>query len=101
MDDLPPATLITSVRPEGTRQVVRVISHDNGEIATVSVNDQAAAITTQHAGVADWSITLDTPDDGRYVARATGLAGNVEQLPHAIVHQGQRSLRRLRPVCWR
>ena len=61
VDDLPPATMITSMQPNGNRLLVRGISHDNGEIATVTVNGRLAAITTQHAGVADWTITLDAP----------------------------------------
>ncbi len=90
VDDLPPATLITSVQPEGTRRIVRGISHDDGEIATVSVNGHPATITTQHAGVADWVITLDAPADGRYFAKATDLVGNAELVPHEIVHQVRR-----------
>lgn len=84
VDDLPPATMITTIRPEGARRSVRGISHDNGEIATVSVNGQAAKITSQHAGVADWSITLDAPTDGRFVATATDAAGNAERTPHEV-----------------
>lgn len=61
MDNLPPATLTTSVPPEGARQMVRGISHDDGEIAIVSVNGHPATITTRHAGIADWVITLDAP----------------------------------------
>ena len=84
VDDLPPATLVTSVQPAGTRRIVRGVAHDNGEIATVFVNGQPATITTQHAGVVDWNVTLDGPDDGRYVATATDLAGNAERTPHEV-----------------
>jgi hypothetical protein len=84
VDDLPPATLITSIRSEGTRRIVRGVSHDNGEIASVTVNGRAATITGQQAGVADWTITLDTPASGRVVATATDKAGNVELLPHEL-----------------
>ena len=61
---------------------MRGVSHDNGEIATVSVNGHPAKITSQHAGVADWIITLDAPADGRFLAQATDRAGNVELMPH-------------------
>jgi len=66
---------------------VRGISHDNGEIATVSVNGRPATITAQHAGVADWTITLDAPADGRHIAKATDLAGNAELVPHLVIHR--------------
>ena len=82
VDDLPPATLITSIQTSGGQRTVRGVSHDNGEIATVSVNGRPATITTQHAGVADWIITLAAPADGRYLAQATDRAGNAERMPH-------------------
>ena len=82
VDDLPPATLITAIKSEGTKRIVSGVSHDNGEIATVSVNGQPAKITAQHAGVADWTISLDASANGRYVAKSTDAAGNVELVPH-------------------
>jgi len=84
VDDLPPATLITDIRADGAKRIVRGVSHDNGEIATVSVNGQPAKMTTQHAGVADWIITLDAPADGRFIATATDRTGNVERTPHVL-----------------
>ena len=83
MDDLPPATSITGIKAEGAKRTVRGVSHDDGEIATVSVNGRNSTITAQHAGVADWVITLDAPADGRYLAAATDRAGNVELVPHS------------------
>lgn len=82
VDDLPPATLITSIKIEGGKRIVRGVAHDNGEIAAISVNGQPAKITAQHAGVADWIVTLDAPADGRYSAKATDRTGNVELTPH-------------------
>ena len=35
VDDLPPATIITSVRKEGGKLLVRGVTQDNGEVATV------------------------------------------------------------------
>ena len=68
--------------PEREVKVQVPIKRDNGEIATVSVNGRPATITTQHAGVADWIITLAAPADGRYLAQATDRAGNAERMPH-------------------
>ena len=79
-----PATLITSIHSTGTKRLVRGVSHDNGEIATVCVNGHPAKIIAQHAGVADWTITLDVPVDDRYVAQATDRARNVELRPHEL-----------------
>ncbi|HWN95211.1 MAG TPA: hypothetical protein VNT99_09270, partial [Methylomirabilota bacterium] len=89
VDDLPPATLITSIQSKGTQRIVRGISHDNGRIATVTVNGQKATITTQHSGVADWIISLDAPAAGRYLAKATDHAGNAELTPHEVIHPVQ------------
>jgi hypothetical protein len=82
IDDLPPATLIAHVTVAGARIHVRGVTHDNGEIAQVTVNGIAAKITTQQAGVADWSVTLERPADDRLVARSSDRAGNQEQTPH-------------------
>jgi len=84
VDDLPPATLITSITSDGAKRFVRGVSHDNGGIATVTVNGQSAKITTQQAGVADWTLTLAAPADGRYLAKATDRAGNAELTPHEV-----------------
>ena len=89
VDDLPPATLITSITSEGARRIVSGISHDNGEVATVTVNGHSAKITEQHAGVTDWAITLDAPADGRYLAKATDRAGNAELTPHDVRPHGE------------
>ncbi len=87
VDDLPPATLITNIQQDGKRLTLHGVSHDNDEIITVFVNGHPATITTQHAGVADWSITLDPSADGHYLAKATDLAGNAELKGHQVVHQ--------------
>jgi len=76
--------LITSIQVEGTKRIVSGVSHDNGEIATVVVNGQPAKITFQQAGVAEWTITLETSVDGHYIAKSTDRAGNVELTPHDI-----------------
>ena len=50
-----------AVRREGGKLRVTGISHDNGEIASVTVNGQPAKIASQTAGVADWRIELPAP----------------------------------------
>jgi hypothetical protein len=81
VDDLPPATIVTSVRREHGRLAVRGVSHDNGPIVTVTVNGQPANILSANAGVVDWHITLDASVP-QVVAGARDEAGNVEQTPH-------------------
>ncbi|MCE9608475.1 MAG: G8 domain-containing protein [Planctomycetia bacterium] len=90
VDDLPPATLITGVERAGDKCVVRGVAHDDGEIAAVTVNGLPATIIAQQAGVADWTITLDAPSDGRYVAQAKDLAGNQESMTHTLTSQADR-----------
>lgn len=79
VDDLPPATVITAVRRAGERLTVTGITHDNGEITEVSVNGEDAKIGKSYSGVADWSIELPIPADGKITAFATDDAGNVER----------------------
>jgi hypothetical protein len=84
VDDLPPATLITSVRRAGAQVVVRGVSQDNGEVASVTVEGHPARIIGQSAGVADWEVTLDAPRTATLTARATDKAGNVEKTGHML-----------------
>lgn len=84
IDDLAPATVITRVRRDKDKLVVFGISHDNGEIASVTVNGQAAGITSQSAGVADWKIELAVPRDGQLYALAADRSGNKEETPHRM-----------------
>ena len=87
VDDLPPATLITGIKPTGAKRLISGVAHDNGEIVSVTVNGLPAKITAQHTGVVDWSILLDAPEDGRFVAKAVDRAGNEERLPHVRVER--------------
>jgi hypothetical protein len=82
IDDLPPATVITSVRAVGSKVVVRGISHDNGEIVSVKVNGQSAEIVSSNSGVVDWSIQMPSPRDGKLTAVASDKAGNRELTGH-------------------
>ncbi len=81
VDDLPPATIILSVQRDGEEYVVRGVSHDNGEIARVKVNDREAEIVTAEYGVADWTARVGA-GDGSVTAFAEDDAGNTERLPH-------------------
>lgn len=83
VDDLPPATMITSIREQSGKLLVRGVAQDNGEIAKVEVNGQAASIVTQHAGLVDWQIEL--PSAKEITAHATDKAGNVEKMPAKVV----------------
>ncbi len=83
-DDLPPATLITSVMRLSDKRIVRGVAHDNGDIDTVTVNGQRATIHAQRSGVADWSITLDASPQDQYVAQSTDRANNQELTPHTL-----------------
>jgi hypothetical protein len=81
-DDLPPATLITRVRRDGDSLRVQGLSQDDGTVASVSVNNTAAKIISQHAGVADWEVTL--PVTKELTAKAKDAAGNEERWPHVM-----------------
>jgi hypothetical protein len=82
-DDLPPATLITSIRRDGAgKLLLRGVAHDDNTIATVSVNGTMARITSQHAGVADWEATV--PDAAGVTARSRDAAGNEERWAHVM-----------------
>jgi hypothetical protein len=83
VDDLPPATIITSVRAADGKVVVRGTSHDNGDIASVTVNSQRAKVLGNHAGVLDWEIVIDSPADGAIVAHVTDKSGNEEKMSHS------------------
>lgn len=85
IDDLPPATLITRIDPIGDRWKVSGVSHDNGNIEAILVNDQEATIVARHAGVSDWMITLETPINRQLVASTIDADGNREQMPHESV----------------
>lgn len=81
IDDLPPATLITSVQKKGTQLLVTGVSHDNGEIASIRVNGVEAKQLNSEAGVVDWEVRLDADVRGPIVADAFDQAGNHEQTP--------------------
>ena len=86
VDDLPPATVILSVRKQADgKLLVRGLTQDNVHVAEVTVNGARAKIVTQHAGVADWEITL--PAAKELTAAARDRAGNTERNSHKIAAQ--------------
>lgn len=78
VDDLPPATIITSVREDNGSLHVEGLSHDNGAITKIQINGRPADVVSQGSGVVDWRITLQRPLDGELVAAATDESGNTE-----------------------
>lgn len=85
VDDLPPATIILSVRRHGSKLLVTGVSHDNGVIRSVTVNGNGAKIDRIQPGMVDWTVHLPLPKDGRVVAAAVDEAGNRETLTHVVV----------------
>ena len=83
VDDLPPATVILSARKQADgKLLVRGVTQDNGDVTEVTVNGQRAKILTQHAGVADWEITV--PAAKELLAAARDQAGNAERNGHKL-----------------
>jgi hypothetical protein len=85
VDDLPPATVILSVRRQGDRLLIKGVSHDNGAIRSVTVNGQDAQLDVIQPGLVDWTVQIPMPKDGRVVAAAVDQAGNREALAHVVV----------------
>jgi hypothetical protein len=86
VDDLPPATMITSVRKVKGSLLVKGVSQDNGDVASVTVNGRAAKIVSAQAGVADWEIVLERRDANTttVTAQAVDDAGNSERTGHVM-----------------
>ncbi len=85
VDDLPPATMITSAVLRGGKVLVTGVTQDNGEVAEVKVNGVAARVVGMRAGVTDWSVEIDRPGDGVITAAAKDGAGNVEKMGARVV----------------
>jgi hypothetical protein len=77
VDDLPPATVITSV----LRGVVRGTTSDNGVVKRVVVNGREAKATAPN--FAEWEISLDVTH--KVEAWAEDEAGNKERHPHTVL----------------
>lgn len=82
VDDLPPATVITSVRKVGGKLLVSGSCTDNGTVKQVLVSGQKAMGTSPNW--ATWEIELDAAATKSISAHAEDDAGNVEKLAHEI-----------------
>lgn len=81
VDDLAPTTVITHIRREGGKLIVRGTASDNGTIAKVLVNGREARSLADN--LAEWEIVV-AADDGKVEAHAADAAGNVEKRPHVV-----------------
>jgi hypothetical protein len=81
IDKLPPMTVITHVRKDGTNLIVRGTTSDNSELASVSVNGRPARLLDRYGS---WEVTLDGVKSGLLSLSATAkdVHGNEEATPH-------------------
>ncbi len=80
IDDLPPATVITSVRQEGGKLFIHGTTSDNGTVMHVMVNGVEAKATADN--FAEWEAIV--PMTKTATAYAKDAAGNVEKLAHEV-----------------
>jgi hypothetical protein len=88
VDDLPPATVITSVRRLAIGKLaVRGTTSDNGAVARVLVNGQEARAVAPN--FAEWEVVLAgvAPGEVKLTAHAEDAAGNVEKTPHRRLYE--------------
>jgi hypothetical protein len=84
VDDLPPITVITHVKPKGTSVIVRGTTADNGSVKKVLVNGREARAIAPN--FAEWEVVLSDIKAGelKLTAHAEDAAGNVEKRPHML-----------------
>jgi hypothetical protein len=83
VDDLPPVTVITNMRRDGAKLIVRGTTSDNGTVKEVSVNGHAAKALAPN--YLQWEVELDAPAGPvEIIARSADAAGNVEPRPHQV-----------------
>jgi G8 domain len=81
VDDLPPATVITSIHSHKGKLVVRGTTSDNGVVKRVLVNGHSGrALATNFM---EWEAEVDETHE-RISARAEDEAGNTEKRPHVV-----------------
>lgn len=85
VDDLPPVSVILSAVRENGKWIVRGISHDNGAIVSVQVNQVNARVVASSSGVVDWKVTIDEPEDGLVSAFAHDDSENIEATAHVTL----------------
>lgn len=83
VDDLPPTTVITHVRQEGDKMIVRGITADNGSVKRVVVNGKEAR--SLGTNFAEWETTLPANGTSKVRAHAEDDAGNIETRGHEVV----------------
>jgi len=84
VDTLPPITMITGFRKDGSKLIVHGTTSDNGPVAKVVVNGKEARMLPGMFGA--WEITLENVTTGQVQLTAYGedQAGNVEQTSHNV-----------------
>jgi hypothetical protein len=82
VDDLPPATVITSVVQHNGKLLVSGSCSDNGTVKQVIVSGQRAKETS--ANFATWKIEIDAAGAKSVSAHGEDDAGNVEKLAHEV-----------------
>jgi hypothetical protein len=81
VDDLPPSTVITSIKRTGDgRLLVSGATSDNGTVKYVRINGREAK--SVEPNFARWEITLSPVHE--LIASAEDVAGNVEKTPHKL-----------------
>ncbi len=80
VDDLPPTTVITHVRKQDGKLLVRGTTADNGSVTRVVVNGQEAKAL--RANFAEWELVL--ADAPQLTAHSEDAAGNIEKLGHVM-----------------
>lgn len=88
IDDLPPITVITHVRPAGAGTLrVRGTTSDNGKVSQVTVN--GLDVKPLAPNFAEWEAAVPAPRDGKLSAVGKDETGNVEQTPHVRTVEGR------------
>jgi hypothetical protein len=80
VDDLPPATVITSITKSSGKLIVRGVTGENGAVKRVLVNGVEAKAKREN--FAEWEAVI--PTNGKVAAHAEDGAGNVERLAHSV-----------------
>jgi hypothetical protein len=85
VDDLPPTTVITHIKRDGSTAIIRGSTADNGTVKRVLVNGREANALASN--FAEWEVVLTGVKAGelKLSAHAEDAAGNNEKLPHVIV----------------
>src|SRR5262249_61648626 len=86
VDDLPPTTVITHVRPAGVGTlVVRGTTSDNGAVTKVMVNGRPARALRDN--FAEWEAALQDgrPGELKLIPHAETAAPNTQQRPHVLL----------------